>query len=52
MKPAVIALALTLSLGTAPAQAFSLDMSGLLPTLTYPEPVPQPVTQGKTGVDK
>ena len=52
MKPYITALALALSLVTAPAQAFSLDMSGLFPTLTYPEPAPQPVTQGATGIDQ
>lgn len=55
MKPVVIsgvaALALALTLA-APAQAFNIDMSSLFPTLTYPEPAPQPVTQGNTGIDK
>jgi len=32
--------------------AFSIDVSSLFPTLTYPEPAPQPVTQGTAGMDR
>ena len=52
MKPAFTALALALTIAVAPAQAFSLDISGMFPTLTFPEPAPQPVTQGDAGIDK
>jgi len=52
MKPALTALALfSITLAASPAAAFSLDLSSLFPTLTYPEPAPQPVTQGTSGMD-
>ena len=51
-KPALTAITLAVSLAAAPAVAFSIDASGLIPTLTYPEPAPQPVTQGTGGIDK
>jgi len=52
MKPALTALALALALAAAPAGAFSVDASGLFPTLGYPDPAPQPVTQGTAGTGR
>ncbi|MFB9148587.1 hypothetical protein [Roseovarius ramblicola] len=52
MKPTLTALAIGLTLAAAPAAAFNVDMSSLFPTLTYPEPAPQPVTQGPAGMDR
>jgi len=52
MKPALTALALALALAAAPAGAFSVDASGLFPTLGYPDPAPQPVTQGTAGIGR
>ncbi|MET4103728.1 hypothetical protein ABIE58_003174 [Roseovarius sp. MBR-78] len=51
MKHVLTALAIILTLA-APAQAFSITMDSLTPTITYPEPAPQPVTQGTTGINK
>ena len=49
MKPLVTAL--LVSLAAAPAMAQSVDVSSLFPTLTYPEPAPEPVTQDDVGID-
>lgn len=43
MKPFLTALLLSIS--AVPAMAQSVDMSSLFPTLTYPEPAPDTVTQ-------
>ncbi len=49
----VLAIVLSLTAATGPALAVSVDMSGLTPTLTYPEPVsPPPVTKSDSGIDK
>jgi hypothetical protein len=52
MKPALTALALALTFAAAPAMAFNVDASGLFPTLSYPDPAPQPVTQGAAGIGR
>ena len=52
MKPALTAFVLALTLAAAPAAALGVDTSGLFPPLTYPEPAPQPVTQGTAGMDR
>jgi hypothetical protein len=36
----------------APAAAMSIDTSTLTPTLTYPEPVSEPVTKDKSSMSK
>jgi hypothetical protein len=52
MKPAMTAFALTVMIVASPAAAFSVDTSSLFPTLSYPAPAPQPVTQGTAGMDR
>ncbi len=54
MKPLLVPLILGLSLSTAaiPAQAFSVDTGGMMPTLTYPDTTPKPVTQDQGGGSK
>jgi hypothetical protein len=52
MKTALTALALALTFAAAPATAFNVDASGLFPTLSYPDPAPQPVTQGAAGIGR
>ena len=50
MKPLVTAV--LLSLVAVPALAQSVNVGGMLPTLTYPEPAPEPVTQDDSGINK
>lgn len=46
MKPMLTALSLVLACATGPALAFGIDTTTLTPTISFPEPAPQPVTQG------
>ena len=46
MKHLILTLTLAASAFAAPAMAFSVDTSSLTPVLTFPEPAPEPVTQG------
>ena len=50
MKPLLTALLLSVAAG--PVLAQSVDVSGLFPTLTYPDPAPDTVTQDDAGIDK
>lgn len=52
MKLIVTAIALSLSLAASPVMAFGINMSTLTPVLTYPDPAPEPVTQGNSGINK
>ncbi|MEX0316334.1 MULTISPECIES: hypothetical protein [unclassified Ruegeria] len=52
MKPLMIALSLTLATMAAPVMALSVDMSNLTPTLTFPEPAPEPVSQDAVIISK
>ncbi|WP_297770904.1 hypothetical protein [uncultured Roseovarius sp.] len=52
MKPTFTAFVFALSLAASPVLAFSVDMSSLTPTLTYPDPAPQPVTKDQGGISK
>lgn len=46
MKAILTALVLSLSLAAAPAMAIGLDLGTVTPSITFPEPALQPVTQG------
>lgn len=48
MKPLMTALLLIL----APVAALAYDISSVTPTLTYPVPAPETVTQDDAGIDK
>ena len=50
MKSLLIALLLT-SAAAAPVAAQSVNVGGLFPVLTYPEPTPEPVTQDETDIN-
>ena len=52
MKTPLIVLVFALSLTTAPVLAQGFDMGSLTPTLDFPEPAPEPVSQDRSGVDK
>ncbi|MFD1160614.1 hypothetical protein [Roseovarius aestuarii] len=52
MKNPLIAFVVALSLTASPVMAQSFDMGSLTPTLDFPEPNPEPVTQDRTGIDK
>ena len=52
MKQIVTAIALSFSLVASPVMAFGINMSTLTPVLTYPDPAPEPVTQGNGGINK
>lgn len=49
MKPLVATILIALSL---PAMAQSVDISSMTPTLTWPDPVPEPVTKDAAGIDE
>jgi len=51
MKPLFLTVTLAVSALAAPAMAMNVDMSSLTPVLTFPEPAPEPVTQGDAGID-
>ena len=50
MKSFLITMMLVSSAFAAPAMAMNVDMSSLTPVLTFPEPAPEPVTQGDGGM--
>ncbi|MGK7654749.1 hypothetical protein ACSQ76_20845 [Roseovarius sp. B08] len=50
MKSLLLTMALVASAFAGPAMAVSVDMSSLTPVLTFPEPAPEPVTQGDGGI--
>ena len=52
MKSPLIALALALSLAAAPGVAQNFDLGSLTPTLDFPEPAPEPVSQDKVDLNK
>ncbi|KNX41378.1 hypothetical protein ROTO_20670 [Roseovarius tolerans] len=52
MKPILTAFVLAVSLAASPVLAFSIDAGSLTPTLTYPDPAPQPVTKDQGGISK
>lgn len=52
MKTRITALMLALSLTAVPALAQGFDMGTLTPTLDFPEPTSEPVTQGTVGINK
>ncbi|SLN21295.1 hypothetical protein [Ruegeria meonggei] len=51
MKTLITALVLSATTLTAPAYAF-VQVGSLPPTLTFPKPAPDTVTQDQTKVDK
>ncbi|WP_201455393.1 hypothetical protein [Roseovarius atlanticus] len=51
MKQILLTVTLVLTALSAPAMAMNVDMSSLTPVLTFPEPAPEPVTQGAGGID-
>ncbi|MFN3207605.1 MAG: hypothetical protein ACE369_01125 [Roseovarius sp.] len=51
MKQIFLTAMLALTAVSAPAMAMNVDMSSLTPVLTFPEPAPEPVTQGAGGID-
>ncbi len=51
MKQILLTAAVALTTLGAPALAMNVDMSSLTPVLTFPEPAPEPVTQGAGGID-
>lgn len=48
MKTLITAAVLTAAVLTSPAMAFGLSSQSIIPNLTFPEPVSEPVTQDKT----
>lgn len=51
MKQILLTATFVLSTLAAPVMAMNVDMSSLTPVLTFPEPAPEPVTQGAGGID-
>ena len=51
MKHLLLTLTLAASALVSPAMAMNVDMSSLTPVLTFPQPAPEPVTQGDGGID-
>ena len=51
MKQLLLSATLALAAFSAPVMAMNVDMSSLTPGLTFPEPAPEPVTQGAGGID-
>lgn len=52
MKTTVIAIVAAVSLSVSPVLAQSFDMGTLTPTLDFPKPAPEPVSQDTSGIDK
>ncbi len=52
MKQTLTALVLSVALTATPALAFNIDASTITPTISFPDPAPQPVTQGTTKLFK
>lgn len=52
MKTPLIAFALALSLTAAPVVAQSFDMGSLTPTLDFPKPPAEPVSQDRLAPNK
>lgn len=51
MKPLLLTITLAASTLAVPAMEMNVDMSSLTPVLTFPQPAPEPVTQGDAGID-
>ena len=51
MKRLIPAIALILAVAS-PVVATGMGLDGLPPTLTYPDPIAEPVTQDTSGIDK
>ncbi|MES0824596.1 hypothetical protein [Ruegeria sp. SCP11] len=52
MKTFITAALLTATVLSAPAMAFSVSTNNLIPNLSFPEPVQEPVTQSQTKPGK
>jgi len=52
MKRSLTALALALSITLVPAASMASGWSSLTPNLTYPDPVPAPVTRDASDNDQ
>ncbi|WP_306115795.1 MULTISPECIES: hypothetical protein [unclassified Roseovarius] len=52
MKTPLIAFALALSLTAAPVVAQGFDMGSLTPTLDFPKPTTEPVSQDRSTLNK
>ena len=52
MKRSLTALTFALGIAFVPAASMAFDMSSLTPTLTYPEPTPEPVTRDATNINE
>lgn len=52
MKPLLILLALALVPLAGATHAQSVNSGSFFPTLTFPEPTPEPVTRSDSGADR
>ncbi len=52
MKTFITAAILSATVLTSPAMAFGVSTQSLIPNLTFPEPVSEPVTQDKVKPGK
>ena len=52
MNPTFAALFLGLVLADGPSLAFGTDLNTITPSITFPEPAPQPVTKGAANPSK
>ena len=52
MKTPVFALLFALAVTSVPTLALSFDLNPVTPTLDFPEPSPEPVSQDKTDLDE
>ena len=48
----VVALVAALSLTAAPVMAQGFSINSVTPTLDFPDPKPEPVSQGKISINK
>lgn len=52
MRTIILAAAVLTAVVSAPVQALTVDLSGITPVLTFPEPVEDTVTKDAGGINK